>query len=60
MNRAMNRVQLAALNGSETAIVTLGVYEPVNHVSMVSSVKGTGNRPPTAKETMKARESDCE
>lgn len=53
----MNRVELAALNGSKTAIVTLSVYEPVNHVSMVSSVKGVGNRPPTAKETMQARES---
>ena len=29
-------------------------------VSMVSSVKGTGNRPPTAKETMENRRSENE
>lgn len=56
----MNRVELSALNGSVTAKRTVELFSRVNHVSMVSSVKGTGNRPPTAKETMQARQSNCE
>lgn len=49
----MNRVALAALNGSETAMRTMENYEPVVQVSMTSSVKGSGNRPPqTLKEKL--------
>ena len=36
----MNRIQLAALNGSKTALKTLEVYQPIQHLSMQS--KGTG------------------
>lgn len=43
----MNRVELAALNGSKTAQNTLKAYKPVNHASLSSRVRGTGNRPPT-------------
>lgn len=32
----MNRVELAALNGSKTAIVTLSAYQPVIQKSLVS------------------------
>ena len=53
----MNRVELAALNGSVIAKRTLELSKFKQKVSMVSSVRGSGNRPPTAKETMQARES---
>jgi len=39
---------------------TRKLFTRVNHVSMVSNVKGSGNRPPTAKETMQSRESSSE
>lgn len=45
----MNRIELAALNGSKTAQNTLKAYKPIQHASLSSRVAGVGNRPPSNK-----------
>lgn len=47
--KQLNRVELAALSGSETAQNTLKAFKPVQLVSLSSKVAGSGNRPPTNK-----------
>ena len=49
-------IRLSSAN-TETAKRTLELSKFSQKVSMASTVKGVGNRPPTAKETMKGRES---
>ena len=45
----LNRNELAAAEGSKTALKTLEVYKPVQLASLSSKVPGSGNRPPTNK-----------
>ena len=47
--KQLNRVELAAAEGSKTAQNTLKSYKPVQHASLSSRVAGTGNRPPLNK-----------
>jgi hypothetical protein len=44
--KQLNRVELAAAEGSITAQNTLKAFKPVIHASLSSRVAGTGNRPP--------------